>query len=182
MARLISEASWEAARFCPRAGECWIATASELKTATGASPGATIRALAGLTKARLILQGTSGPRGRTDHKITADGRRYLKQGWRDRIDHGPSGDLDTDLRVALLALFIGEDRGLAADFVRRSASQRLESAHTVRESNRSAELPLALWYKSSVRLRRMPPLRANPPRRSRWQRLCRGVHPSGKAG
>lgn len=148
-----------------------------------ASTGATIRALARLTKARLILlQGKSGPRGRTDHKITADGRRYLKQGWRDRIDHGPSGDLDTDLRVALLALFICEDRGLAADFVRRSASQRLESANAVRESNQSAELPLALWYKSSVRLRRMLPLRANPPRRSRWQWLCPGVIRQARQG
>jgi hypothetical protein len=39
------------------------------------------------------------------HKITAAGQRYLKSGWRQLIDDGPSGDRDADLRVVLLALW-----------------------------------------------------------------------------
>src|SRR5579863_8988063 len=59
-----------------------VSTPYELKTAAGLSPGATIPALARLMKARFIRQGKSGPRGRIDHKITAEGRRHLKQGWK----------------------------------------------------------------------------------------------------
>lgn len=89
-----------------------------------------------------------GPRGRTDHKITTDGRRHLKTGWKDLIDDGPSGDLDADLRVALLALWVGGDRGLGADFLRQSAEKRLESIRMVEEHDDSAHLPpLALWYR-----------------------------------
>jgi DNA-binding PadR family transcriptional regulator len=129
--------------------ESGVSTPYELKTAAGLSPGATIPALARLLKARLIHQGESGPRGRTDHKITTEGRRYLRSAWKELIEDGPSGDLDADLRVALLALFVGDDRRLAADFLLRSAAQRLESAVEVREANQPAGLPpLAVWYKS----------------------------------
>ena len=86
-----------------------ISTSYELKTAASLSPGATTPALARLGKARFILQGRPGPRGRTDHKITAEGRRHLKRGWRNLIDDGPSGDPDADLRVALLFLWVGVD-------------------------------------------------------------------------
>jgi hypothetical protein len=36
--------------------------------------------------------------------ITVDGRRYLNRGWKDLLIDGPYGDLDADLRVALLAI------------------------------------------------------------------------------
>lgn len=128
--------------------ECGVSTPYALQTAAGLSPGATIPALSRLLKAGFVLQGKPGPRGRADHKITADGRRYLKDSWRQMIDHGPSGDLDADLRVALLALFAGGDRGLAKDFLRLTSAHRLESAVKLEEPAESSSLPpLALWYR-----------------------------------
>ena len=125
-----------------------VATPYELKTAAGLSPGATIPALERLLEAGFVLQGKPGPRGRTVHKITADGRRCLKSNWRELIDDGPSGDLDADLRVALLAVWLGGDRRLGADLLRRSAEKKLESVRKVEEPDDSASLPmLALWYK-----------------------------------
>jgi DNA-binding PadR family transcriptional regulator len=125
-----------------------VSTPYELKTAAGLSPGATIPALARLLEAGLVLQGKPGPRGRADHKITAVGRRYLKSGWKELLEDGPSCDLDADLRVALLALWIGGDRKLGAEFLRQSARKRLKAICTVEEPDDSASLPpLALWYR-----------------------------------
>ncbi len=125
-----------------------VSTPYELKTAAGLSTGATIPALTRLMKAGFILQGKPGPRGRADHKITVDGRRHLKSGWRQLINDSPSGDLDADLRVALLALWVGEDRRLGADFLRQSAEKKLRTIPAVEEPDDSAFLPpLALWYR-----------------------------------
>jgi DNA-binding PadR family transcriptional regulator len=128
--------------------ESGISTPYELKTAAGLSPGATIPVLRRLLEGGLIVQGKPGPRGRTGHKITAEGRRYLNNGWKDLIENGPSGNLDADLRIALLAIWVGGDRQLAADFLRQSASQKLKFIGAVEEPDRPASLPpLALWYK-----------------------------------
>lgn len=120
----------------------------ELKTAAGLSPGATIPVLRRLLVEELIVQGEPGSRGRTDHKITPAGRKRLKNGWRELIDQGSSGDLDADLRVALLALWVGGDRRLAGDFLRQSAAQRMESIGRFEEPDEPASLPpLAAWYR-----------------------------------
>jgi DNA-binding PadR family transcriptional regulator len=125
-----------------------ISTPYELKTAAGLSPGATVPVLRRLIEEDLVVQGKSGPRGRTDHKITAEGRRRLKNGWRELINQGPSGDLDADLRVALLALWVGGDRRLAADFLRQSAVQRLKPINLAKEPDEPVSPPLlALWYR-----------------------------------
>ena len=125
-----------------------VSTPYELKTAAGLSPGATIPALTRLLEAGFVHQGKPGPRGRTDHKITADCRRYLKSSWRQLIDDGPRGDLNADLRVALLALWVGGNRRLGADFLRQSAARKLQSIGTVDEPDEPASLPqLALWYR-----------------------------------
>jgi hypothetical protein len=125
-----------------------VATPYELKTAAGLSPGATIPALARLLEAGFVLQGKPGRRGRADHKITADGRRCLKSGWKELIDDGPSGDLDADLRVALLAVWLGGDRRLGADFLRQSAGKKLDAICKIEESDEASAFPLlALWYK-----------------------------------
>jgi hypothetical protein len=116
--------------------------------AAGLSPRATIPALARLLEAGFVLQGKPGRRGRADHKITAEGRRYLKSGWKELVDDGPSGDLDADLRVALLALWLGGDHRLGADFLRRSAEKKLKIIHKVEEPDDSGSLPpLAQWYR-----------------------------------
>jgi len=128
--------------------ESGISTPYELKSAAGLSPGATIPALRRLLEGGLVLQEKAGPRGRMGHRITAEGRRYLNNGWKCLIENGPSGDLDADLRVALLAIWVDGDRQLAADFLRQSAAQRLKLIGVAEEPDKPASLPpLALWYR-----------------------------------
>jgi hypothetical protein len=109
-----------------------------------------------LDEASLVLQGKAGLRRRTDHKITAEGRRYLRSAWKELIEAGPSGDLDADLRAALLALFVGDDRDLAPDFLRRSAAKGLNPPS--RQENRTSRSPFLLSLfgtKASARPQRM---------------------------
>lgn len=125
-----------------------IATPYELKQAAGLSPGATIPVLRRLVERGMVSVGKPGPRGRTGHRITAEGRRFLKTGWRELIDDGPSGDLDADLRVALLALVVGNDRRLAQDFLKQSAARKLEGISNREEVELDTSLPpLAHWYR-----------------------------------
>ncbi len=127
--------------------ESGISTAYEFQKSAGLSPGATIPALERLLKARFVRQGRPGARGRTDHRITSAGKKFLKSGWRTLIEDGPSGDLDADLRIALLALFAGGERRLATDFLQQSASRKLESIELLDESGGSSSVsPLADWY------------------------------------
>jgi DNA-binding PadR family transcriptional regulator len=104
-----------------------VSTPYELQKAAGLSQGATIPALQRLLDARLVRQGKPGARGRTGHQVTAAGKRLLKDGWLALIEEGPSGDVDSDLRVALLALLGGGDPRLAADLLRQSADRKMES-------------------------------------------------------
>jgi DNA-binding PadR family transcriptional regulator len=125
-----------------------VSTPYELQKAAGLSPGATIPVLRRLLAGGLVLPGKPGPRGRTGHRVTAEGRRRLKSGWRELVAAAPSGDLDADLRVALLAVWVGGDRRLAADFLRQAAAQRLSSIGTVDQPDEPASLPpLAVWYR-----------------------------------
>jgi DNA-binding PadR family transcriptional regulator len=125
-----------------------ISTPYDFQKAAGLSQGATIPALRRLLDARFIVEAKPGPRGRTDRKITAEGRRCLKRSWKDLIDDGPSGNLDADLRVALLALWVGDNRRLAVDFLRQSAVQRLESIGANEEPDQTASASqLAFWYR-----------------------------------
>ena len=104
-----------------------ISTSYELQKTAGLSQGATIPALQRLLDAQFVRQGKPGARGRTDYQVTVAGRRLLKDGWLGLIEDGPSGDIDSDLRVALLALLGSGDRRLAADFLRQSADKKMES-------------------------------------------------------
>jgi len=124
-----------------------VTTPYELQKAAGLSQGATIPALQRLLEARLVRQGKPGVRRRTDYKTTAAGRRLLRDGWLPLIAAGPSGDLDSDLRVALLAIWGSGDRRLAADFLRQSADKKAESiAAAELTDNPGAVVPLARWY------------------------------------
>jgi DNA-binding PadR family transcriptional regulator len=122
-------------------------TPYELQKSAGLSQGATIPALQRLLDARLVCQGKPGPRGRTDYKVTAAGKRLLKEGWLALIEDGPSGDIDSDLRVALLALMGGGDRRLAADFLRQSADMKVALVAAVESIGNPGKLPpLPRWY------------------------------------
>jgi DNA-binding PadR family transcriptional regulator len=124
-----------------------VSTPYDFQKTAGLSQGATIPALQRLLDARLVRQGKPGARDRTDHQVTAAGKRLLKDGWLALIEEGPSGDVDSDLRVALLALLAGGDRRLAADFLRRSADKKMESVAVAEPiGNPGAPPPLPRWY------------------------------------
>ncbi len=79
--------------------------------------------------------------------MIAAGKKLLRDGWSPLIAAGPSGDLDSDLRVALLAIWGSGDRRLAADFLRQSADKKLESiAAAELTEGPGAVAPLARWY------------------------------------
>jgi DNA-binding PadR family transcriptional regulator len=124
-----------------------ISTPYELQKAAGLSQGATVPALQRLVEAGFVRQGKPGARGRTDHRITSAGKKQLKFAWRTLLDNGASGDLDADLRVALLILWAGGERRLAVDFLRQSAAKGAESIDGLSE-DRSSDIsaPLADWY------------------------------------
>jgi DNA-binding PadR family transcriptional regulator len=124
-----------------------VATPYALQITAGLSPGASIPALQRLAEAGLVRQGKPGSRGRTEHRVTPAGKKLLKTGWQSLIEDGPSGDLDSDLRVALLALASGEHR-LAKDFLERSAARKFESISALERPGESDSLPpLAFWYR-----------------------------------
>jgi DNA-binding PadR family transcriptional regulator len=125
-----------------------IATPYELQRAASLSPGATLPALRRLAERRFVLAGQAGPRGRLAHKLTAAGRQQLNEGWKELIANGPSGDFDADLRVALLALFVGGSRSVAVDFLRKSAARKLESLNAIQEPDDQVQiLPPAYQYR-----------------------------------
>lgn len=125
-----------------------VSTPYALQRAAGLSPGATIPVLRRLLQGGLVLVGKSGARGRMAHKLSTAGRQRLKVGWKELVAEEPSCNLDADLRVALLALFVGGSRRSAVDFLRKSAARNLESLRSIEDLDSSAPLtPLALQYK-----------------------------------
>jgi DNA-binding PadR family transcriptional regulator len=124
-----------------------VSTPYELQKAAGLSQGATIPALQRLLEARLVRQGKPGARGRTDYKVTAAGRKTLKAGWLPLLEAGPSGDIDADLRVALLTIWANGDSRLAAEFLRESADRKMELQATAEPSGEPDTVPpMARWY------------------------------------
>jgi DNA-binding PadR family transcriptional regulator len=134
--------------------ESGLSSPYDFQKAAKLSPGATIPALQRLLESGFVRQGKPGPRGRTDNRITPAGKKLLKTGWRGLIEDGPSGDLDADLRIALLALFVGGHRRLAKEFLEQSAAKKLSIAEALEEDIECASgSPLADWY---TRLRSEP--------------------------
>jgi DNA-binding PadR family transcriptional regulator len=123
-----------------------LSTPYELQKSAGLSQGATIPALQRLLEARFVRQGRPGARGRTDYKVSAAGKRALRDGWQPLIASGPTGDPDSDLRVALLAMLGSGNRLLAATFLRKSADERVESPATHLTASSDDLPPLARWY------------------------------------
>jgi hypothetical protein len=100
-----------------------------------------------LLETGLVRRGKPGVRRRTDYKVAAAGRKALKTGWLPLIEARPSGDIDSDLRVALLALWGGGDRGIAAEFLRESAYKKMAAQATAQPTADPGKVaPLARWY------------------------------------
>ncbi len=125
-----------------------VATPYELHKDANLSPGATIPALARLLQTGMVRQGKPGIRGRVEYRVTRAGSKNLATGWRNLIEDGPTGDLDADLRVALLALWIGGDRRAARDFLNHAASASLEALATKEQNQQpTPSTSLAEWYR-----------------------------------
>jgi DNA-binding PadR family transcriptional regulator len=124
-----------------------VSTPYGLQKLAGLSQGATIPALQRLLEARLVRQGKPGARGRTDYKVTTAGRKLLKAGWLPLFEAGPSGDIDADLRVALLTIWGSGDSRLAMEFLRESADRKKAlQAAAEPTGDTSTVPPLARWY------------------------------------
>jgi DNA-binding PadR family transcriptional regulator len=124
-----------------------VSTPYELQKLAGLSQGATIPALQRLLEARLVRQGKPGARRRIDYKVTAAGRKTLKAGWQPLFEDGPSGDIDSDLRVALLTIWGSGDSRLAAEFLRESADRKKALQAAAGPSGDTSTVPpLARWY------------------------------------
>jgi|GEM_PF-2138770 len=123
-----------------------VSTPYELQKAASLSQGATIPALQRLLEARLVRQRKPGARGRTGYHVSAAGKKTLKDGWRSLIKAGPSGDSDSDLRVALLAFLGAGDSLLAAGFLRSAAEVKPEADRPKRAITSIEGSPLARWY------------------------------------
>jgi hypothetical protein len=125
-----------------------ISTPYALQKEAGLSPGATIPAIQRLLLAGHVRQRRASLRGKTEHRVTAAGRKHLTQGWYPLIEKGPTGDLDADLRIALVALCVGGKHKLAVDFLRQSAEKMLKSSEAESaEYTPEAPSQLASWYR-----------------------------------
>jgi len=126
--------------------EAGVSTPYELQKSAQLSQGATSPVLERLLESRLILAGQRGPRGRVRYKVSAAGKRYLARQWRVLLDAGPVGDIDADLRVALLSIWFGGKRTEAADFLLNSAlTAAAIPALDATESQNDVPF-LAVWY------------------------------------
>ena len=137
-----------------------LSTLYDFQRQAGLSQGATVPALQRLLQARFVLQGKPGARGRTGYRVSAAGKKALGTGWRTLIAEGPTGNFDADLRVALLVVFGSGDRKLAAEFLHRSAADKMKVIADAEHDESRKDWPsLARWY-TDLRLARATTLAA----------------------
>jgi DNA-binding PadR family transcriptional regulator len=101
-----------------------ISTPYELQSLAGLSPGATIPILQSLVEDAYVKAGKPGTRGRVAYVVTSKGKKWLETVWLSLLQEGPSGDLDSDLRVFLIAIRVGKERGKAEAFLRSGLEHR----------------------------------------------------------
>jgi hypothetical protein len=61
------------------------------------------------------------------------------------VESGPTGDFDSDLRIALLVIWAGGDRRIAQSFLRQVGDMKMESVAATKLTS-DAVAPLARWY------------------------------------
>jgi DNA-binding PadR family transcriptional regulator len=104
-----------------------VSTPYELQSRAGLSPGATIPILQTLVESGHVRAGKPGTRGRVAYVVTRKGKQWLEAIWPTLLQDGPSGDLDSDLRVFLIALRAGKDRAGPEAFLRNAIAHRQET-------------------------------------------------------
>jgi hypothetical protein len=122
-----------------------VSTPYALQREAGISQGASVPVLRRLSAARWIRHKTAGPRGRTDYSLTAAGKKAVMLGCKTLVESGPTGDFDSDLRIALLVIWAGGDRRIAQSFLRQVGDMKMESVAATKLTS-DAVAPLARWY------------------------------------
>jgi DNA-binding PadR family transcriptional regulator len=104
-----------------------VSTPYEMQSLADLSPGATIPILQSLVEHGHVRAGKPGTRGRVAYVVTSKGKKWLEEVWPSLLQDGPSGDLDSDLRVFLIAIRVGKDRARAQAFLRNAIAHRQET-------------------------------------------------------
>jgi DNA-binding PadR family transcriptional regulator len=104
-----------------------VSTPYELQSLAGLSPGATIPILHSLVEDGHVRASKPGARGRVAYGVTPKGKKWLEEVWPSLLQEGPSGDMDSDLRVFLIAVRVGKDRVRAEAFLRNAIAHRQET-------------------------------------------------------
>jgi DNA-binding PadR family transcriptional regulator len=126
-----------------------LSTPYDLHASAGLSPGATIPALGRLEAAGFVTKGEEEARRRLEYQVTAKGKKHLESSWRTLLDSSPNSDLDSILRVASLALLMGEKKQTVAGYLSGAAKQRQAKAAGDKPTERPKlrEPELYLWLK-----------------------------------
>jgi DNA-binding PadR family transcriptional regulator len=104
-----------------------VSTPYELQSLAGLSPGATIPILQSLVEDGHVRAGKPGTRGRVAYVVTPKGKKWLESVSPSLLQEGPSGDLDSDLRVFLIAVRVGRERARAEAFLRSGLAHRQDA-------------------------------------------------------
>lgn len=124
-----------------------VSTPYRMQIDAGLSQGATIPALRRLKKERLVTPTKAGPRGRIEYLPTAAAAPTLRKSWKPLLEAGPTGDLDADLRIAILALREGKQRNAAIQFLREAAACHRDTDPSRNGAGKlNTQSSLAEWY------------------------------------
>lgn len=124
-----------------------VSTPYRMQIDAGLSPGATIPALRRLKKEHLVTSAKVGPRGRMEYLPTAAAPPTLRKSWKPLFEAGPTGDLDADLRIAILALREGKQRNAAIQFLWEAAACHRDPNSSRNEPGKlTTQSSLAEWY------------------------------------
>ena len=135
------------------------------------SPGGSIPSLRRLLANRLVSMGISGPRNRGEYRLTTTGRAALRKGWKDLLDQGPTGDLDSDLRMVLLASEMKPHECLSRDLCKpapRGSSPRVKRPRLKRTRMKKARQSLGVIGKCEQLWARLEIVRTPKPQRPLW--------------
>jgi DNA-binding PadR family transcriptional regulator len=135
-------------------------TPYDLMVTAKISPGASIPVLARLEAAGCIRKGAEGPRNRVEYATTAKGERLLSSSWRALFDSPPTvnKDLDTVLRIASLALLMGQTQSSVASYLKTAATLRASGSTqpTAIPALDAKKLPdTFLWMRMAAKAGRM---------------------------
>jgi predicted transcriptional regulator len=100
-----------------------VATPYDLKVSASISPGASIPVLSRLESGGFIKKGKEGARNKQEYLITGKGTLLLENSWRQLFEGHPV-DFDAILRIASLALLMGEPKRSVAAYLSRASTLR----------------------------------------------------------